>query len=267
MKETKEEDKPITQIAELDILQFKQVGYWELKNEKINYVSSDLNNFKIKNVAYAFIENPAGLIKYIGKTTMSLEKRFSGYIKGYGKSTNHKNHNKILNCLKENKKIDIYALLDVYPINWGKFNINLAAGLEDALIAEFQPEWNGGKTESQLLEIQTLENNDNIKEKKSIEEDANIFTVKLGETYFNSGFINPGVKYSYLLGLHEEDVDMVYKNEKILTSKISRTANGSEKLVRLYGGKQLVEFYKKYHYKIGDTIEMKILNKNKIEIL
>jgi hypothetical protein len=28
------------------------------------------------------------------------------------------------------------------PLKWDRFEINIAAGLEDALIDEFQPDWN-----------------------------------------------------------------------------------------------------------------------------
>lgn len=250
----------MSDIREIESLKFIKIGYWESVNNEISFKCEDENFLKINNVVYAFVDKNEERIKYIGKTTVSLEKRFYGYIKGHGQSTNKKNKNNILKSLQNKKPIDIYALFDQYPFNWGKFNINLAAGLEDSLIAEFYPDWNGGRTETETREISDLKN-------LRMNHSQNIFTIKLGETYFNYGYINPGVKYSHLLGHDGEQLTIKHQNNVITTCNINRTANGSPRLVRLHGGRPLVEFYHLRNFSLGQIIQIEILDKNTICIL
>jgi hypothetical protein len=44
--------------------------------------------------------------------------------------------------------VAIYVLPDNGLLYYGGFHVNLAAGLEDSLVRELQPPWNGGKKDS-----------------------------------------------------------------------------------------------------------------------
>ncbi len=91
---------------------------------------------------YAFCTGEEVL--YIGKTARTIKSRFSGYKNpGESQQTNQRCHQEIRRLLKEGKAVRILVLTDPAKLSYGGFAINLAAGLEDALVAEFQPRLNG----------------------------------------------------------------------------------------------------------------------------
>ena len=82
-------------------------------------------------------------IKYIGKTISTLRSRFSGYRNpGKTTATNHRCNTEISKALQVGKTVRILVLPNRTPLMWGRFPINVAAGLEDALIDALQPDWN-----------------------------------------------------------------------------------------------------------------------------
>lgn len=82
-------------------------------------------------------------IKYIGKTISTLRSRFSGYRNpGKTTATNRRCNTEISKALQVGKIVRILVLPNRTPLMWGRFPINVAAGLEDALIDDLQPDWN-----------------------------------------------------------------------------------------------------------------------------
>jgi len=119
---------------------FRKVGEWKMLNERINPNLSELAN--VSNILYAFISN--GEILYVGKTTQTLQKRLYGYQKpGPSQFTNIKGNKLLKEFLAEGKLISIYALPDDGLHHIGIFHLNLAAGLEDSILATIKPKWNG----------------------------------------------------------------------------------------------------------------------------
>ena len=94
------------------------------------------------NILYAFISD--GEVLYVGKTTQTLQKRIYGYQKpGPTQFTNIKGNKLLRELLTEGKSVSIYALPDDGLHRIGSFHLNLAAGLEDSIIATLKPKWNG----------------------------------------------------------------------------------------------------------------------------
>ena len=90
---------------------------------------------------YAFCVD--GCPKYIGKTAATLRARFNGYRSpGDTTATNKRCNEAIKDCIRQGKAVRILVLPNRIPLKWGPYTINVAAGLEDALIDELQPEWN-----------------------------------------------------------------------------------------------------------------------------
>jgi hypothetical protein len=119
---------------------FKKAGEWILENDSsISFVLNDFSSNK--NILYAFIlENE---IMYIGKSTRTLRERMINYKNAdKSQSTNIKIKNKILELLKKNNNVEIYAFSDNGLLKYGVFTINLAAGLEDNMIDIIKPQWN-----------------------------------------------------------------------------------------------------------------------------
>jgi hypothetical protein len=50
--------------------------------------------------------------------------------------------------LVNGKSVEIFALQDNDLLHYGGFDVNLAAGLEDSLVRDLSPPWNGGQKES-----------------------------------------------------------------------------------------------------------------------
>jgi hypothetical protein len=119
---------------------FRKVGEWKMLNESISPNLLELADSS--NILYAFIFD--GEVLYVGKTTQTLQKRIYGYQKpGPSQFTNIKGNKLLKELLAEGKSISIYALPDDGLHHIGAFHLNLAAGLEDSIIATLKPRWNG----------------------------------------------------------------------------------------------------------------------------
>jgi len=126
---------------------FEDLATWELDHEGVIshigdnavYWTSVIKNFP--QALYAFCVNAD--VKYIGKTAVSLRTRFNGY-RSPGDTTgpNKRCNLNIKQCISDKLKVRILVLPNRMPLNWGRYSINIAAGLEDALIDDFDPEWN-----------------------------------------------------------------------------------------------------------------------------
>jgi hypothetical protein len=132
---------------ELISVGFEDVGRWELDPEneikhagdRPDYWAAIIKDFP--QALYAFCVD--GSPKYIGKTAATLCARFRGY-RGPGDTNgpNRRCNTNIKECIAERKEVRILVLPNRLPLKWGRYSINVAAGLEDALIDELQPEWN-----------------------------------------------------------------------------------------------------------------------------
>ena len=118
---------------------FRSVGNWSFDGKQILFHLEELG--QSKNILYAFVV--ASEVRYVGKTTMALQKRLYGYQNpGPTQSTNIKNNANIRRALEKGQGVEIYALPDSGLMHYAGFHLNLAAGLEDSIVSELRPEWN-----------------------------------------------------------------------------------------------------------------------------
>ena len=144
-QEKKGISKEIQQIQTLLDVGFESVGVWLFDGDAIELTLT--KHGASKKVLYAFVSE--NTVLYIGKTIRTLRQRLSGYINpSKTQSTNIKNNNKIKNLLKQGKEIEIFVFApQENEFVYKGISVNLAAGLEDNLIALIQPLWNDtGKT-------------------------------------------------------------------------------------------------------------------------
>ncbi len=128
-----------TPAEKLDAMGFRKCGEWRLEDGTIKCVLTD--NAAAPNVLYAFISESAVL--YVGKTVRSLKKRMYGYQNpGATQSTNIKGNKFIKETLAQGRLVEVHALPDNGLLYYGGFHVNLAAGLEDSLVANLKPKWN-----------------------------------------------------------------------------------------------------------------------------
>ncbi len=129
----------------LTAMGFIECGEWTAQDGKL--APTLLKCEDARNILYAFVVDD--MVMYIGKSVQSFRARMQGY-RSPGKSqlTNIRNNGNLRQALESGKRVALYVLPDNGLLHYGGFHVNLAAGLEDALVRELCPPWNGGKKET-----------------------------------------------------------------------------------------------------------------------
>jgi hypothetical protein len=244
---------------------FQPVGKWFLNGEELGL---ELNHLvEHQNVLYAFISNDA--VKYVGKTTQTLQRRMFGYQKpNESQRTNWRNRQAILDLLKRGSPVEILAMADAGLLRYGAFHLSLAAGLEDSIIKILDPEWNGGRS-STLIEAPEEANPPETSKEAKLEAEAvsgaKSFPLTLQETYYRRGFFNVPVPYSTLFGGDKARITIYCGPEKLVVNgEINRTAN-TNGTPRIMGGVPLREWFQKREQM--DIVTVTVLGPTTIAIL
>lgn len=126
-------------IESLTEIGFRKVGEWKLVGDKLDI--EIVEEGSSKNILYSFVSDGEPL--YVGKTTQQLKKRMYGYKNpGPTQTTNIRNNSNLKEMLKSGKTVELYVLPDHGLLHFGKFHLNLAAGLEDNIVKTIGPKWN-----------------------------------------------------------------------------------------------------------------------------
>lgn len=265
-------------------LGFVDVGRWEASGTFIAYgfdgEDGDANHvlFDASNALYAFVCGDRVL--YIGKTARSIRKRFVGYCRpGKRQATNLRCHYNIKTAIAEGLEIRIFAFVPITHLQYADFEINLAAGLEDSLIREFDPPWNGrerGQPISEEAEREGTEEterqgastaNDVLSKPAASGTASASFSIVLGSTHYSKGFLNLGVEASRSLGKDGDPVRIVFSDgSPTVITTINRTANRTG-AVRLVGGSRRIAEWLHEHFREGDTLECRVIDPHTIELL
>ena len=247
---------------------FIKAGFWFIENNELQY---NLTTFSSeKNILYCFAWN--NTIKYIGKTVKTVSQRMYGYKNpSISQRTNYRVNKEIKEFLEKGNEIDIYILTDNGLLKIGDFRINIAAGLEDTLIAEYKPEWNyNGKKQSKVKkekkEIRMSYENPTSRTIYNDNEFEDNFVVALGKKYYNDGFFNVRVKHSEFFGEHlsKIKIQLGENSSDYCIGKINRTAN-TNGTPRIFAGTE----YKKWvqeNFERGDLFHVKIIESDFIKL-
>lgn len=266
---------------------FRDIGRWTRaqRESSLDYVldspnaKADFMLLDARNSLYAFVI--AKEVKYIGKTARTIRERFIGYRNPDSRQrTNMRNNHNIRDALASGVDVRILILNPTSLLRYSDFEINLAAGLEDALIETFNPPWNGKylgrplteEAERKQLEVANIETNDaptitlvprSTPLQPSTPHIAS-FKIILGEAYYNQGIINPGVKASAYLGDDGEPIKIIFEDgsEPVL-SQINRNANTNGS-VRVVGRNQAIARWFQAHFRKGDTVDGHVLDSHSI---
>lgn len=134
---------PNQPLDRLRAIGFRLAGRWSVDASLIRS-TLDAQFRDVRNFLYAFVVD--GEVVYIGKSTSTLRQRMQQYrTPGASQRTNVRNNADLLGCLGAGRVADIYVLPDHGLLHYGGFHVNLAAGLEDGLIRDLRPAWNGGR--------------------------------------------------------------------------------------------------------------------------
>ena len=265
----------IQDLIELNFIEIGECHLTDSDTVEIVFNSQKMNINGSRNVLYSFVsisEDLESSVKYIGKTTKGIETRMSQYKSGYGNSTNNRIKRSIIESLERNQSVRIFILTDIPALQWGGYNLNLPAGLEDSLIYSFKPDWNNThgicKTtladfEDELI-IENLKDGEILSNAPNCDSPCGIFNWTLGITYYNHGFMNPGVGVDHCFGQIGELVVLNFPDGTQFHSIINRTANNNG-TVRLHFI-QAVE-YLQNHYNIGDILMIQICTNHQLFVL
>lgn len=128
---------------------FAPVGCW-LWDRESSHLSFQLDRAEDRRVVYAFLIN--GAPRYIGiceKDHTFLKRRMERYRSKAGGSTNKRIASEIEHCLKEDAKVEIWALIPKGTTKHKGLPVDLVKGLENPLLARMAsmpgpPLWNAG---------------------------------------------------------------------------------------------------------------------------
>ncbi|CAM3595148.1 GIY-YIG nuclease family protein [Agrobacterium radiobacter] len=264
-------------------LGFVDVGKWQLKDDFITYELDGENAISNRilleapNALYAFVREDRVL--YIGKTARSIRKRYVGYCHpGGSQATNQRCHRNIKMAIADGGMVRIFVFTPITHLQYLDFEINLAAGLEDSLIREFDPPWNGkdkGRAISEDAEREE-EQEAELDAPAIVEADLSSrttdsilasFSVVLGPTYYKMGILNPGTDASKFLGKEGEPIQVKFSDgNPPVVSKINRRANRTG-AVRVVGQNSQIARWFQTHFDEGDIVEGVVLDEYTIELL
>ncbi|WP_234839016.1 GIY-YIG nuclease family protein [Sinorhizobium meliloti] len=267
-------------------LGFVDVGKWQPKGDSIAYdldgadASASEVLLDAPNALYAFVRDDQ--VVYIGKTARSIRKRYVGYCRpGKTQATNQRCHRNIKAAIAEGNEIRIFVFTPITHLRYSDFEINLAAGLEDSLIREFDPPWNGkdrGHPISEDAEREEEEESefgasdvvavaDAPAEPRASGQAMSTFLVVLGATYYEKGILNLGVEASEYLGKDGDPIRVRFSDgSQTVVSKINRTANRTG-AVRVIGGNAQIARWFQENFSEGDTVHGSVVDPHTIELL
>lgn len=264
---------PLRQLCDVG---FEIAAVWAMNGTELEYCFTEVPDerlaamFAVNNALYAFCSSEAVL--YIGKTTRTLRKRLAGYCRpGSSQRTNLKCHEHIKADLANGNEIVLLAFAPANDQFFRGHEINLAAGLEDALIRRFSPAWNhAGKlavSESAAAEAELSDEDLTVTPLNAPVSEAKRFTITLQPTYFRKGIVNPGLAVSHLFGKTGDLLTVGFSDgAPAITTRIDRTANKSG-AVRLVGGNAAIADWFQSHFRPGEQVEALILGPHQIEFL
>jgi len=268
-------------MEELLEIGFKPVGFWFLQGESIQLELHDLAD--AAPALYAFAVD--GRLMYVGKTVRSLMKRLYGYKKPGGTQfTNIRVGDEIREALKHISKVEIFGFYDASPRSLGRFTVNLPAALEDDIIKQLQPPWNGGKalsaeasqqidvldeepdgieTAEEVSAIDASQVTDQVENKSESLKPS--FSVTIGKAYFNQGFVNVPVSFARYFGRHGEPIEIHASGLRgVVVGKINRTVNPND-TPRIMGGVRIRDWIQS-HVRQGQSLKITVLGPNAIRL-
>lgn len=251
---------------------FQPVGHWILAG---NDIAPDLKEMSAqRNILYAFVCE--GEVQYIGRATQPLSTTLLSYQRPNPTQTAKlRNGNHIREQLAQGRKVDILALPDNGLLHYGGFRINLAAGLEDSMVAKLQPPWNMQRT-TRFRPDETVKpapEGDALEESRQappaeVEETPRHLTpvmmmLTLQETYWNRGFFNVPAQFAPHFGGDLQKISIIVPHRPTpIVGYISRNANSSG-TPRIMGGRELQKWFRRESHPMG-KINVEILSPTSI---
>ena len=220
---------------------FHEIGSWQISESGL---ALDLRVMADAVPAlYAFVVG--GEVRYVGKTARTIRQRLYGYLKpGDSQRTNIKVRGKLLEALLESNAVEIFGFADPRVQRVGRFLVNSAAALEDDIIAQLKPAWNGGEDrvkpeKTEALTLSDSSSTQSIGETRRAEPTSSGFTstktpqgphffVSIGQTYFRQGFFNVPADFARYFADHDAPIAIHLPGAADpIQGKVNRTVNAN----------------------------------------
>lgn len=271
---------------------FRPIGRWELQASELRLRLDPLPTHR--RALYAFVTGTTVL--YVGKTAGTLPTRLAGYLSPHPtQRTNVRNHASLREVLSAGQPIEILGWIDPGLQRIGAFDLNMAAGLEDSIIAVLAPPWNGSRAPSLASAsvsqqavlpavavaaspeaspstephvpsrvCQQLGAAQQMVPKVSLVASQVSFRVRLGKTYYNEGFFNVPVAFSQHFAGHGVQLKLYCGSERaLLMGVLDRKANQSSNTPRIYGKAELARWIQR-RLSLGDFLEVTVVGPDEV---
>ena len=236
---------------------FELSGHWFASDGRLDFKLA--RNATRSNILYAFVND--GEVLYVGKTVRTLTLRMSNYRRpGKTQSTNIGNNARIRALLEAGAAVAILSLPDSGLMHYGKFHLNLSAGLEDSIIRTLDPPWNGGKVEPVTEQLAMDESS---REPAPVLAVTASFPFTLQPTYKSRGFFNVPVASATLFGADGETIELFLGDApQPVLGGINRTANKNAS-PRIMGGRLARDWFATLDAK---TLQVDVMSPTSIRI-
>ncbi|MDN4040233.1 GIY-YIG nuclease family protein [Massilia sp. YIM B02443] len=272
---------------------FREIGHWISEAGRLRLQLQALPPHR--RALYAFVVD--NTILYVGKTSGSLNSRLNAYVAPHAtQRTNVRNRTGLLELLDGGRAVRILGWIDPGLHRIGPFDLNMAAGLEDSIIALLAPPWNGaGSAEAVRRHVAVADALPAAgKDAAAMPEGVPVpapsaasaatvmagvpppavatpraallapsteitFTVKLGKTYYERGFFNVPVAFSSAFGSHGARMDLYCGDERAhLHALLDRKANQLNQTPRIYGKAELATWFQR-RFQLDGTLRVTVL--------
>lgn len=273
---------------------FRDIGHWSAEAGRLRLQLQALPPHR--RALYAFAVDNA--IVYVGKTSGSLDSRLQAYVAPHAtQRTNVRNRAGLLELLDAGRTVRILGWIDPGLHRIGPFDLNMAAGLEDSIIAVLAPPWNGARSAEAVrrhvavADALPAAGEDAAAMPEGVPVPAPspavappvtasvspavpaaprvallaappaevMFTVKLGKTYYERGFFNVPVAFSSAFGSHGARMDLYCGDEHLhLHALLDRKANQLNKTPRIYGKAELATWFQR-RFQLDGTLQVTVL--------
>lgn len=251
-------------MESLQEIGFRRAGSWAVESGSLKLLL-DIDGSKYPAL-YAFVLD--GNVAYVGKTIRPIARRLYGYLRpGHSQKTNARINTSIIQALTDESSVDIWVFIDSCNQTCGQFKVNMAAGLEDDIIAKLNPKWNHKSRFSQCTKHEEKILNDRlIREEKGMNESLRPnFTVVIHPTYFNQGFFNVPVDFSRYFDRNGKDLEIHCDGLEVpINGKINRTANQGTNAPRIMGRAKLRDWF---HENVRQGSRVRVRVKSPTQIL
>lgn len=222
-------------VERLTKVGFEVVGRWIKGSDDLHLTLERWQD--ISPALYAFVVH--GKVMYVGKTAQTLRQRLAGYRRpGPTQTTNIRVRAKMVEVLGSVPEIQIMAFRDSGLQTYGAFKIDMPAALEDDIIRQLNPPWNGRGSAQQVAfphakTVKPPSAGPDVgaparRQEANAVHETQQFRVKAGRTYRNQGFFNVPVAHAHLFGPHGDDLSVLcHENSQAIPARVNRTANAN----------------------------------------